>query len=424
MRLFRRRPNVGIGIDLGTASIKVVELARGKRGLSLTTYAVARQPNLLLDGTAPDSVARAAVLLRAMFQRARVSHGDIVTALPILSVFSTVLDVPQMPERELSSAVTFMAKNYVPSPLNEVVLAWSPIASPEGAESSETLERAPRTSEWPASLAIGTSEVPLPSPGTTGGTGKQGGHAPSPDDASASGRAPNLASRRAHALDTRKTLEVFLTAAPRDLVGRYAELFERLGRHLSTLEVESFPLARSLIREDRRPVLLVDLGEQTTSFSVVERGYLRLNQAIDIGGEAFTNAIMNKLSLSWEQAEQRKRAEGLGSSVRAGTASDAGSPVAAVLRPLVMDVITRAEVVRRLYERKQGHALVAVQLIGGGAWMPQLASFWTSVTGLPCEVGNPWRGISAPPPLVDHLRRLGPSLAVAVGLALRPFEKV
>lgn len=390
MGLFRHRPNVGIGIDLGTASVKVVELARGKHGLSLTTYAVARQPNLLLDGAAPDSVARAAVLLRAMFQRARVSHGEVVTALPIVSVFSTVLDVPQMPERELSSAVTFMAKNYVPSPLAEVVLAWSPIGSPEDAKSAATAERAPRTSEWPSSSTVGTPGWSLP---------------------------------RASNLETRKTHEIFLTAAPRDLVERYAELFERLGRRLATLEVESFPLARSLIRGDRRPVLLVDLGGRTTSFSVVERGYLRLNQAIDIGGEAFTNAIQKKLSLSWEQAEQRKRADGVGSGAGAGLASDAGSPVAAVLRPLVMDIITRSEVVRRLYERKQGHALAAVQLIGGGAWLPHLANFWTSVTGLPCEVGNPWRGISAPPPLTDHLRRLGPSLAVAVGLALRPFEE-
>ncbi|MDP3685256.1 MAG: pilus assembly protein PilM [bacterium] len=396
MGLFRHRPSVGIGIDLGTASVKVVELARGKSGLSLTTYAVAQHPNLLLDDAAPDSVARAAVLLRAMFQRAGVSSNEVTSAIPVVSVFSTVLELPQMPERELSSAVTFMAKNYVPSPLTEVVLAWSPIGSPEDENQSASAERG----------SVGQGQ---------------------PLEASPSSAAPAAASplRRPGALETRKTREVFLTAAPRDIVGRYTALFERLGRRLATLEVESFPLARSLIRGDRRPVLLVDLGGRTTSFSIVERGYLRLNQAIDSGGEAFTAAIAQKLSIPTEEAEQRKRADGLAGSGGLGLAgaSDVSSPVATVLRPMVMEIITRAEVVRRLYERKQGQALAAVQLIGGGAWLPQLASFWTSVTGLPCEVGNPWHGISAPAPLTDHLRSLGPSLAVAVGLALRPFEE-
>ncbi|TSC72836.1 MAG: type IV pilus assembly protein PilM [Parcubacteria group bacterium Gr01-1014_38] len=403
MRLFRHRPSVGIGVDFGTSSVKVVELVRGRSGFRLVTYAVTRQPNLLLDNNAPDSVPRAAVLLRAMFQRAHVSHGEVAAALPVLSVFSTVLELPQMPERELSSAVTFMAKNYVPSPLTEVVLGWLTIGPPEDLNRSAPAESAPvgegQGSSSFARLGTGAAAAPRPVAG-----------------------APLSPTR---SLEIRKIQEVFLTAAPRELVGRYTALFERLNLRLAALEVESFPLARSLIRGDRRPILLVDLGDRTTSFSIVERGYLRLNQAIDVGGEAITNAIAKKLSLPIDQAEQRKRAEGLSSSAEAGAAgtSDIGSSIAAILRPLVMEIITRAEVVRRLYERKSHRALAAVQLIGGGARLPQLAAFWTSVTGVPCEVGNPWRGISVPAPLTEHLRRLGPSFSVAVGLALRPFEE-
>ena len=306
-----------------------------------------------------------------------------------------------MPERELASAVTFMAKNYVPSPLTEVVLGWLPIGPPEDLNRSVLLESTP---------AGGGAGFPSPPPQGTGAAAapRSVGGGPLPHTSS---------------LETRKMQEVFLTAAPRDLVGRYTALFERVNLQLAALEVESFPLARSLLRGDHRPVLLVDLGDRTTSFSIVERGYLRLNQAIDVGGEAMTTAIGKKLSLPPDQAEQPKCTEGLSGSAEAGTGggSDIGSPVAAILRPLVMEIIMRAEWVRRLYERKQGRALAAVQLIGGGAWLPQLATFWTSVTGVPCEVGNPWRGISAPASLTDHLRRLGPSFAVAVGLAARPF---
>lgn len=399
MRLFGHRTSVGIGIDLGTSSVKVVELAREKSGFRLVTYAVARQPNLLLDGNAPDSMARAAVLLRAMFQRAGVGRGEVAAALPVLSVFSTVLELPEMPERELSPAVTLLAKNYVPSPLTEVVLGWSVIGPPEP-------RRSPPAESAP--VRLGPDFTP---PMSLGGS-------------SASPRPAATESSPARPVDTRKTQEVFLTAAPRELVGRYTGLFERLNLRLTALEVESFPLARSLIRGDQRPVLLVDLGDRTTSFSVVERGYLRVNQAIDVGGGAMTTAIAKKLSIAPDQAEQRKRAEGLSGSAEVGGAgtNDLSSPVAAILRPLLMEIIARAEVIRRLYEQKNSRALAAVQLIGGGAWLPHLAAFWTSTTGIPCEVGNPWRGVSAPASLTEHLRRLGPSFAVAVGLALRPFE--
>lgn len=401
MGLFRQHPSVGIGIDLGTSSVKVVEIARGKTGFRLVTYAIARQPNLLLDANAQDGVARAAVLLRAMFQRAGVSSGDVSAALPVLSVFSTVLELPVMPERELESAVTFMAKNYVPSPLTEVVLGWAPIGPPEDLRP-----------------AVGTPNPLAPVPQQPIPTPRAASRAPQP----VPGREVSL--EKGHSPETRKMQEVFLTAAPRDLVGRYTGLFERLNLPIGVLEVESFPLARSLIRGDRQPILLVDFGDRTTSFSIVERGYLRLNQAIDIGGGALTSAIATKLSLPVDQAEQRKRTEGLsGASGTEGGNAPGAASVGVIIRPLVMDIITRAEVVRRLYERKHNRALAAVQLIGGGAWLPHLAAFWTNVTGLPCEVGNPWRGISAPSPLTEHLQRLGPSFAVAVGLALRPFEQ-
>lgn len=346
---FFRRERTGIGVDFGTSSVKVVELRGGRDRVWLTTYAIAFQKNTLTQGGDPDSVGRMSVVLRAMAERAKVSRGSVSAALPILSVFSTVINLPVMPERELNAAVILHAKNYVPSPLTEVVLGWTTIGQPT------------------ATPAAGTQEV-------------------------------------------------FLTAAPRDTVHRYESVFERVGRKIAALEVESFPLARSLLRGDARPVFLVDLGDRTTSFSVVERGYLRLNQAVDIGGEALTSVIAEKLQIPREQAEARKRSEGL------DARSSERGVVAAALRPVVLDLVSRAENIRRLYEQKRGQAVAVVQLIGGGALLPGLQALWTSVTGMPCEVGNPWRGITVPAILGDHLKRLGPSFAVAVGLALRPFE--
>lgn len=406
---FIHRTVGGIGVDFGTSSIKVVELRKAKAGVSLVTYAVAAQPNLLADVRTPDAIARTAVVLRTMLQRAGVSRGAVTAALPVLSVFSTVLELPWMPERELDAAVRFAAKSYVPSPLPDVVLGWTSVGLP--------METVPgiNPAVIPATPAAASRGVPAqPNVGSWVSGPARGGVA-----ASDAGGSPSVSAEppaaKVQRPRTRKIQEVFLTAAPRESVARYTAVFERLGIPLAALEVESFPLARSLLRGESRPVLLVDLGDRTTSFSVVDEGTLRINQATDVGGEALTDAIARKLSLQKEDAEQKKRAEGI-------TGADTLSLVAAAVKPVLTEIITRGETVRRLYERKRGRPLGKVVLIGGGAHLPGLAPFWSRVTGLPAELGNPWRGIEVPAALTGRLATLGPAFAVAVGLALRGFE--
>ena len=395
MAFFSRRESF-VGLDIGTASMKLVELTReGKDSVRLTTYASAKGVNQLVEGGDGDAVARTATLLREMLRRSQASSIDIVAALPSLSVFSAVLTLPEMSERDIEQAVVFAARNYVPSPLKDVVLGWTVIEDHEGTVARLPVAASPppptSAAASPAASPAGAGETPLPPPEPLPG-------APAP---------------RAMQPKTRKTKEVFLTAASKDLVQRYSAVIERLNLRLVALEIESFPLSRSLLAGDTQSVLLVDIGDRATSFSIVDRGYLRLNQSIDMGGAALTTAITQKLGLSFEEADKRKRGEGLKSP----------GPAAEAMKPVLRDTIERAQNLRRLYEQKSKRQLHRVVLIGGGANLPGLPAFWSEAASLPVEVGNPWKGIRLPTVLSDHLRVLGPSFAVAVGLALREFEE-
>lgn len=404
MALFRG-PTVGIGVDVGTSTMKVVELASVKGQVTLVTYGTVRQPNLLLGASSPDAVAQLAVVLRALLQRAKVSNTSVAAALPVLSAFSTVVELPAMPERELETAVTFAAKNYVPSPLKDVVLGWTPIAAPREAD----LPRAPAAAGVLAAAAPAGPPAPEPAAAAPAPGAWLGALVRRPRAGGDAGARPGGKP------EVRKVQDIFLTAAPRDLVTRYTQLFERVGVTLAALEVESFPLVRSLLAGEREPVLLVDLGDRTTSFSVVDERYLRVNQAMDTGGTALTEAIAAKTGLPTEEAEGKKQREGL-------TGGDE-SPLTSAMRPVLTEIIQRGEALRRLYERKRTKVLRKVILIGGGSRLLGLTAFWTSLTGVPTELGNPWRGIAVPTPLTERLRTLGPSFAVAVGLALRPLER-
>lgn len=371
MSLFSRRESY-LGLDIGTSSVKLVELVRdGRSGVRLSTYAVANGTVPLVEGNDGDAVARVAMLLRAMAEKAHVTAVDVIAALPGLAVFSSVITLPEMNERDLDQAITFAAKNYVPSPLKDVVLGWTVIED-----------------------ASSTSQLPLAA-------------TPQKDASAADTKAPKVKER--------KQLDVFLTAAPKDLVQRYSSVIERLNYRLVALEVESFPLSRSLLGNDMDPALLVDIGDRATSFSIVDRRYLRLNQSVDIGGATLTLAVTQQTGLPAEAADQKKRSSGL----LGGTAD----PVSEAMRPVIRDLIERAQNLRRLYEQKSLRPLRRIILIGGGANLPGLPAAWTEMTGLPTVVGNPWSSIKVPAQLQDRLRILGPSFAVAAGLALREFEQ-
>ncbi len=379
-----------IGLDIGTSSIKLVELQKDRdKSVRLVTYAYAKGVQSLAEGQSNDSVARLATIVREVSRRAGVTGANIIAALPSLSVFSTVLTLPQMNDTELEKAVVYAAKNYVPTPLKDVVLGWTVIRdNKEGAAArvskgsifsrAESLVKAPFKKEERGDEETSQEETQV---------------------------RRNLA---------RHDTEVFLTAAPKELVQRYSSVVERLNYSLIALEVESFPLSRSLLKNEKAPAMLVDIGDLATNFSIVENSYLRINQSANIGGASMTDAIVAKFGISREQAEEKKLQTGIGQGDEA--ASNA-------IRPVVRDIIERGVNLQRLFERRSRKSLGKIVLIGGGANLRGLPEFWKETTGLPTEVGNPWKGIRVPAVLNNKLLSMGPSFSVAVGLALREFEQ-
>jgi len=375
-----------IGLDIGTSSIKVVELTRdGKEGIRLSTYASAKSSLSLARSGDNDSVAKVATIAHEILRRAGASATSTVAALPSLSVFATVISLPEMNERDLEKAVVLAAKNYVPTPLKDVVLGWT--AMKEQITASE-------------------NSLPVESGSAVG------------VDAALKGeiKKDEKVEKKVPVRTTRGSFEIFLTAASKDLVQNYSSVIERLNLNLVALEIESFPLSRSLLGSAKEPALLVDIGDLSTNFYIVDNGYLRINQSTDIGGDVITKTIATKLSISEDEAEKRKCTLGL-------TKDGADDGLAAAAKTIIKDIMDRGTNLRRIFERKSNKNVTKTILIGGGANLKGLAKYWEEASGLSTEVGNPWKGIKAPPILTNRLSAIGPSFAVAVGLALREFEQ-
>lgn len=356
-------PNSFVGIDIGTSSLKLVELTNRRRRVEVTSYAQTTFANPLVAQTIGEKVIQdTAAVINQMIDKAGITSDAVVAALPASAVFATVVTLPPIPEAEMEKAIHFAARDVVPAELEEVVLGYSRL----GEEPHMATDVADETS------APATSKV-------------------RPD----------------------QPVPVFLTAAPKYLVNRYIALIQRLKLRLIALEVETFPLVRSLLSGPAASAMIVDMGDRTTTFHIIDAGTPRVSHTLEFGGHDITQAISQALACSLDAAEALKNSQGL------ALGKDQRQ------RPALEQAVTfqtdKAKSLLALYQQQAGGAITQTVLIGGGANLPGLADFWSKAVGSKTSLGNPWRGLSYPQTLEEKLRYLGPTYGVAVGLALRGF---
>lgn len=123
--LFSRSHKSKLGIDIGTSSIKVVQLVKAQEKFILETYGSVQVtfPGGLAENF--DAIAETAQILQSLTARAKTTTKKVVASLPNSIVFVSVIDMPEMSEKELKDSIEFEARRYVPLPLEEVTLSWS-----------------------------------------------------------------------------------------------------------------------------------------------------------------------------------------------------------------------------------------------------------------------------------------------------------
>lgn len=362
-------PNAFLGLDIGTSSLKIVELVNRHRRLEVATYAQANTPNLLLHPANEDTAIRkVGSIISRMMDKARASTDNVVVALPSSIVFSTVITLPALSDEEMDRAVHFEAKEIIPAALEDMVLGWSRIVS---SPHMDTDAEIPETAAAEAAQALAGSD------------------------------------------SAAKTVPVFVTAAPKDIVNRYIRLLDELDLQLLALEVETFPLARSLL-QTRETALIADIGDQTTTFHIIDQGTSRVSHTIELGGHSVNQAIADSLHIPVSEAENQKVTHGLSTAAPPELAT-------AITRGLT-PIMTEARNISDRYHQSYQREVKKSVLIGGSASLKDLAPAWSRALGHPASVGNPWKGLAYPVQLENRLKTLGSTYAVAVGLALRGFK--
>jgi type IV pilus assembly protein PilM len=340
-----------LGIDIGTTSIKAVELSKEGGVIRLNTYGILENYGHLerINDAIQTSSLKildevTAEMLKKLLSEMKPTTHTCSMSVPVFSAFVSLMDLPQLSEKELKQAIPFEARQYVPVPISEVALDW---------------------------------QVLGPTPGQEG-----------------------------------QKIQVLLVAVPQDTIGKYQRIAELAGLDLKALEIETIAAARAVVGPDPSTLLLVDIGSRATVITVVDEGYVRITRSIDTAGGDLTQVIANGLNVSPLKAEMLKKSRGL----LAGAEEE---NLAALMMPLLDVIISEIQKLGMLYQERTKREIKKVILTGGSANIPGLVDYFGRELQKETSIGNTFSQLQYPSILTPILANIGPTFAVAVGLALK-----
>lgn len=137
-----------LGIDIGTSSVKIVELKKEAGRARLVSYGFSETVGGKFNVDWQADSKRTAAVINKICREAGIATREAVAALPTFSVFSSVINLAGVDKKDLSAAVHWEAKKVIPIPLDEMILDWKKIEDdPGGAKGNikVLLTGAPRT---------------------------------------------------------------------------------------------------------------------------------------------------------------------------------------------------------------------------------------------------------------------------------------
>ncbi len=239
-----------IGIDFGTASIKVVEVARRGDRFVLVNYGILetrdylRHTHLSLQTSSLDIVVdEASRLLSLLAAEMKLKSAVALAAVPLFTSFFTLLDIPVLSERETAQVVQYQAQKYIPMPVNDVKVDWLKVDSYTNEQGNEFQRLA-------------------------------------------------------------------LMGIPKKLIANYGRICASAGLSVQTMELDALALARA-VASHGKPTLVMDIGAESTTMLVCENGILKQARQSDYGGVHITRAVSNGLGLGMARAELLKKQKGI-----------------------------------------------------------------------------------------------------------------
>ncbi len=351
----RSRSGSIIGIDIGSSSVKLVQVKQSNGKIVLETYGelalgpYGNQAVGTMTSLPPDKVATA---IKDLMKQSNANASRAFFSLQSGGSLIFVLELPEMPESELAQVIPNEARKFIPIPLSEVTLDWFVI---------------PRKETYA-------------------------------EEESAKGE--------------RKKLEILVVAVRNEMLEFYQAVTKALGLEVGGLEIEMFSIIRALFHHEITPVMLVDVGASGARIAIVEYGVIRTFHVVSRGGSFLTDTLSRTSGLTFDKAEDLKREIGMAD-------MGEHREHATQLRTAMQIIITEMRTVLSQYERTNQKIVSKVMLVGGSSMLPGFREAVAEEFKVETVLGNPFLKTEAPEFLRPVLADAGPVFTAGVGIALK-----
>ena len=342
-------PESVVGVDIGSSSIKVVELQRTDKALMLRTYGelqlgpYADQP---LGASVSLEQKRLVESLVDVIRESGVKARNGVLAIPLSASFVTVVPISVKKGEKLEAKINVESRKYIPVPLSEVILDWSLLNQ------------------------YGDKDV--------------------------------------------EVHEVLLAAIQNDAYARYEELMSEINMATHPSEIEMFSTIRGAFDAKDTTLTIIDIGAETSKLFIAKDGALERIHRVYEGGTNCTKRIAHLLGISFDEAEEMKRAY-------TDDMPHARDIHKAYVSSLERSVLEFKRVIEQ-YEARSGEKIGRTVLTGGAAQFPAVVPYISDVLSRKVEVAKPFDKVAYPAFMEDTLGEIGMTFTAALGAALRPFE--
>lgn len=348
MQLFSRQKPL-VGLDIGSSSVKAVELRKVKSGYELLHAGI--EPlasDTVVDGAIMDALSVSDSIAK-IFVDKKIKTKTVATSVSGHSVIVKKISLPAMTEEEMEESIQWEAEQHIPFDIADVNLDYQVL---DGQGSSSTTD-------------------------------------------------------------------VLLVAVKKDKILNHTNVITQAGKVPLVVDIDAFAV-QNAFEANYHPapnatIALLNIGASIMNIVVTKGGTPLFSRDVSVGGNQFTDALQKEMNLSFEEAEEVKK----GKSIEGVLSENVAMMIESVSEVLLLEIQKTFDFFRAT---TVGEQLQRVYLSGGCAKVSGFVEMVQSRLNVPVEVLDPFKSIAIGKGIdISYLDEISPSMAVAVGLALRSF---
>lgn len=353
------KKNQLVGLDIGSHSIKLVEVEDTKKGKILKSFGMIGLPQDAIVEGAIKEMEIVSSAIKTLYKHLKVKNRNVVTSISGYSVIVKKITIQKRGEAELEATIQDEAEQYIPFDINDVNLDYEVLSSSDDTDQ-----------------------------------------------------------QKREAKEDRGFMDVMLVAAKKDIVEDYVSLLHLTGLSPAILDVDAFALQNafeSASQEMSGCYAIVNVGAEELGINAIKNGASIFTRDSSYGGYQINEAIMSKFGVSYEEAEKIKLG---GTKIESKERETLEDVFTSVVSGWVNEIKRALDFLTTTYPDE---SIEKIFVSGGSCRIPGFQRYLEIETEIPVVEMNPFANLQINDKLYDpkYLSHMAPQAAVAVGLALR-----